>query len=373
MDFIDQIKGLSQQVQELKDSVKTEEATKHAFVMPLISALGYNVFNPKEVCPEFTADVPGVKAEKVDYAIMMDGQPIILIECKSWNENIDKPQHLSQLFRYFAVTSVKFSILTNGIVYRFYTDIDKKHVMDDKPFFEFNILQFNESTINELKRFSKASFNADEMGDIARNLLYTKEIKRLIAEQLNSPSPDFVKFFAKQVHSGSFVSSVVDKFSELVKQSLKDFINDRITERLVSAINLPDLSSDKITSLVDLQNTDSRDDSSEKEILVITDEEKEGYYIIKSILRESIDTSRLSYKKTRHYLGVNLDDKASKTICRLWFSGQQRYISIFDVDNKEVKKLINNLDEIYSMAQIIRDRGLFLIQNSSVKMHCVEG
>src|SRR4028119_1622864 len=126
MDFIDQIKGISQQIQKLKEQILTEEATKNAFVMPFINALGYNVFNPMEVCPEFTADVPGLKGEKVDYAIIMDSNPIILIECKWCGGSLEKPKHSSQLHRYFHATEAKFAVLTNGILYRFYTDIDKR-------------------------------------------------------------------------------------------------------------------------------------------------------------------------------------------------------------------------------------------------------
>jgi hypothetical protein len=196
MDFIDQIKGIAQQIQKLREQIQTEEATKNAFVMPFINALGYNVFNPMEVCPEFTADVPGLKGEKVDYAIIMDSNPTILIECKWCGGSLENPRHSSQLHRYFHTTSAKFSILTNGIVYRFYTDTEKPNIMDEKPFFEFNMLDFNESGINELKRFSKSTFNPNELGDVARTLLYTKEIKRLMAEQLVEPSPEFVKFFA---------------------------------------------------------------------------------------------------------------------------------------------------------------------------------
>jgi hypothetical protein len=181
MDFIDQIKAIAQQIQNLKAKIATEEATKSAFIMPFINALGYNVFNPIEVCPEFTADVPGLKGEKVDYAILQESQPIILIECKWCGENLENPRHSSQLHRYFHATEAKFGVLTNGILYRFYTDIEKNNVMDEKPFFEFNLLDFNEFSVSELKHFSKLRFNPDELCDVARNLLYTKEIKRFMA------------------------------------------------------------------------------------------------------------------------------------------------------------------------------------------------
>lgn len=240
MDFIDQVDAISQQIKKLKNQILTEEATKNAFVLPLINALGYNVFNPMEVCPEFTADLPGLKGKKVDYAIMINSKPAILIECKWCGGGLEHPKHSSQLHSYFHVTTAKFSVLTNGILYRFYTDIAKTNIMDEKPFFEFNMLDYNESTINEIKRFSKTAFNPNEMEDAAKNLLYKKEIKRLMLEQLINPSSAFVKFFAGQVYSGMLTAAVVEKFTGLTKCSLNEFIDDRITDRLKSAIDLPD-------------------------------------------------------------------------------------------------------------------------------------
>ena len=103
MDFIDQLKQFAKRAESLKDTVETEEATKTALIMPFFSMLGYDVFNPQEFVPEFTADVGIKKGEKVDYAIVKDGSPVILVECKASSESLDK--HDSQLFRYFGTTT----------------------------------------------------------------------------------------------------------------------------------------------------------------------------------------------------------------------------------------------------------------------------
>lgn len=364
MDFIDQIKSISQQIQKLKEQILTEEATKNAFVMPFINALGYNVFNPMEVCPEFTADVPGLKGEKVDYAIIKDGKPIILIECKWCGGSLENPKHSSQLHRYFHATEAKFGVLTNGILYRFFTDIEKDNVMDEKPFFEFNMLDFNEFNINELKRFSKLNFNPNELCDVAKNLLYTKEIKRLMAEQLTDPSPEFVKFFTGQVYTGKMVASVVEKFTEITKRSLKEFINDRITERIKSAIDLPDVA---LGSVESQEITTAEPELAIEDCIVTTEEEMDGFYIVKAILRETIDVGRIQFKDTKTYFGINLDGKVSKTICRLWFSPNKKCVGILDAEGKEAKKIISSLDEIYGVAGILKDRAKYLIHDNSVK------
>jgi predicted type IV restriction endonuclease len=365
MDFIDQIKAIYQQIEKLKDQIQNEQATKTAFIMPFIQALGYNVFNPMEVAPEFTADVPGVKGEKVDYAIIKDNKPIILMECKSCNENLENPKHSSQLHRYFHVTDAKFSILTNGIIYRFYTDIDKSNIMDDKAFFEFNMLNFSDSDVSELKRFSKSTFDINELSDVAQNLLYTKEIKRIMAEQLFEPSPDFVKFFASKVYSGKMMATVVDKFTEITKRSLKDFVNERITDRLKSAIDLPEFLTETGTS----EDHKSPEFGTEKllkeEQIITTQEELEAFYLIKSILRESIELERIKYKDTINYFGINLDGKVTKTICRLYLNSNKKSIVILDTQGKESKIKISNLDEIYSLAQFLKDKVISLTKSKS--------
>jgi hypothetical protein len=256
--------------------------------------------------------------------------------------------------------------LTNGIIYRFYTDIEKSNVMDDKPFFEFNMLNFIDSDINELKRFSKSNFDPNELSDVAQNLLYTKEIKRIMAEQLNEPSSDFVKFFASQVYSGRMTPTVVDKFTEITKRSLKEFINERITDRLKSAIDLPEITKEPPTS----DNLNSK----ESEIVTnntaydentIAPEELEAFCLIKSLLRENIEPHQIKYKITKSYFGINLNDKVTKTICRLYLNSNKKSIGIIDTTGKEVKQLISNLDEIYSVNQILKERVTYLSQTNS--------
>ncbi|MCD8177888.1 MAG: type I restriction enzyme HsdR N-terminal domain-containing protein, partial [Tannerellaceae bacterium] len=149
MDFKDVIKQLAERVIKMKDSILTEEATKTAFVLPFINALGYDVFNPMEVLPEFICDIGTKKGEKIDYAIIKEDEPIILIECKHCGQDLNL--HDNQLLRYFHVSKAKFGILTNGIIYKFYTDLEKENIMDKKPFFEFNFLDIKDEHIEEIR------------------------------------------------------------------------------------------------------------------------------------------------------------------------------------------------------------------------------
>ena len=195
MDLIDKIKDLASKIPKQMDHIQTEEATKIALIMPFISALGYDVTNPTEVIPEFTADVCTKKGEKVDYAIKKDDDIIILIECK-WSGADLHQDDASQLYRYFSATEARFAILTNGISYEFYSDIDEPNKMDSKPFFTFNVLGFQDHQVNELKKFTKSAFSLDDILTTASTLKYTGAIKKILEEELTNPSEPFVRFFA---------------------------------------------------------------------------------------------------------------------------------------------------------------------------------
>ena len=142
----DAVRDIADRIPDVLERLVTEEATKNALVMPFIAALGYDVFNPTEVVPEFTADVGNKSGEKVDYAILLDGQPIILLECKLASTTLDNA-HLNQLIRYFSTTPARIGVLTNGIVYRFYADLDRPNMMDTKSFLEFDLTNVDGATL----------------------------------------------------------------------------------------------------------------------------------------------------------------------------------------------------------------------------------
>jgi hypothetical protein len=230
MAFRDELETLGKTAVDHKDGIRTEEATKTAFVMPFIRVLGYNIFDPKEVVPEFVADVPGKKGEKVDYAIVKDGQPIMLVECKWCGDDLAFHHHDSQLIHYFNATSARFGVLTNGIRYKFYTDLEKSNIMDEEPFLDFNITHMEEAVIEVLKRFYKSDFDPGKIMLIASELKYGNKIRAIIAKEFADPTSPFVKFFAGQVYQGKLTEKVISHFTEIVKKSLDQFINDKIRD-----------------------------------------------------------------------------------------------------------------------------------------------
>jgi hypothetical protein len=235
MDFIDVLKQFSSRAAKLKDQIQTEEATKTSLIMPFFQQVfGYDVFNPDEFVPEFTADVGIKKGEKVDYAILLDKKPAILIEAKWCGDSLEK--HDSQLFRYFSTSKAKFGILTNGLLYKFYTDLEETNKMDLKPFLEVDLLSLKDTQIPELKQFCKANFDAELLFSHASELKYSNEIKRYFGEQLNAPSDDFVNFMLAHIYGGRKTQAIVEKFRPLVKKSLNNMISEMMNEKITSAL-----------------------------------------------------------------------------------------------------------------------------------------
>ena len=326
MDFIDELKQFSKRVKSLKDKLPTEEATKSSLIMPFFQMLGYDVFNPDEFMPEFTADVGIKKGEKVDYAILSNGKPIILIEAKWVKEDLKK--HDSQLFRYFTTTEAKFAILTNGIIYRFYTDLEESNKMDSIPFLEINILDIKENQVKELKKFKKSTFSIDQIVDTASQLKYTNEFKSIFNKDLQNPSDALVKYFLSDVYSGQKTASVIEKFRPLVKESLNEFVSEALNDKLKTALSGSDLSD--ITETSKKKDDDPVEVTSEKREpkIITTEEELEAFFIVKNMVKDIIPFDKISYKDNERYMGILFDKKVTRWICRFYFNGNKKFITI---------------------------------------------
>ena len=250
MTFEEQIKNYVAKIEKIKGKLSTEEATKTSLIMPFFQALGYDIFNPNEFTPEFVADVGIKKGEKVDYAIILNDEVSILIEAKSINEKLEK--HDSQLFRYFGTSKAKFAILTNGLIYKFYTDLEKTNVMDKTPFLEINLEDLNDSDIQELKKFQKENFDVNHILSAASDLKYLNQIKRVLKEEFNDPTDEFIKLILnKDVYDGVKTQSIIDKYRPLVKKSISYYINELINERLQSAMKKEEEPEENVNILED--------------------------------------------------------------------------------------------------------------------------
>jgi len=348
VDLIDQMRALSSRISATKDLVQTEEATKNAMVMPFIQALGFNVFDPTEVTPELCADVGLKKGEKVDYAILRDGKPILLFECKRSGGDLNI-SHAGQLFRYFHVTAARFGVLTNGLVYRFFTDLEQPNKMDEKPFFEFNILEFKDRDVEELKKFAKSHFDVDTILTTASDLKFTRTIQNRLADWMTNPSEDFVRLLASDLLGGKrFTPQVVDQFTLITRRAFDQLLSERINDRLKGAMT-PETPLQQATALPasDLRPAESG--------IVTTAEEVEAFHIVRSILRSVVGSNRIVMRDAQSYCAILLDDNNRKPICRLRFNNLDKLaIGIFNEKKEEERIMLPHLDSLYEHADRLR-------------------
>lgn len=336
MDFNESIKQFAERVSIIKDTVSTEEATKMSLIVPMFQILGYDVFNPMEFCPEYTADVGIKKGEKVDYAILENGTPNILIECKSCSDQLNK--HSSQLFRYFGTTSAKFGILTNGIIYRFYTDLEESNKMDLVPFLEIDMLNLKDSSLNELKKFCKENYDRDKIFSTAEELKYSSLIKGLLSSEYESPSEDFMRFVLNHIYDGQKNQRIIEKFTPVVKKAFSSFINEIVNNKISSALT-------KDTE----ENSDKEEEILAEPVskIITTEEEIESFYIIRGMLAEVVPVEDIVHRDTESYFGILYKNNNRKPICRINLDKKNKQLFIPDENKKFERIYIDSLNDLY--------------------------
>lgn len=315
MNFVVQCKQLSERINALRSQVHTEEATKTAFILPFIQILGYDVFNPSEVIPEMDCDIARKKGDKIDYAIIKEGQPIMLIECKHCEESLTL--HNSQLKRYYVASRARFGVLTNGIIYRFYTDLVLTNIMDDEPFLEIDFSKLLDAQIEELRMFRKDEFNIDKIVTSAYELKYLAELIAQFKSEFTSPSTEFVKLFAKRIYNGTVTPKVQDMFCDLIKRAHNIYINNIIYDKLDMPI---DVSKEEEID-TDAETEDETD-------APLTQEQMQAFNAVKSILCDVMPVERIGCLNNKSWLSVSADYDKRKNICRLFIKKTSLYMRI---------------------------------------------
>jgi len=343
MELEARITELSKMAREHREVLLTEEAAKNALVMPFLQALGYNVFDPGEVVPEFTCDVGIKKGEKVDYALCLDGKITILVECKPANSELSV-SHASQLFRYFATTDARVAILTNGVIYKFFSDVDTPNRMDDQPFFTFSLEQVRKQDLRTLESFTKGSFNIDQILKEAGNLKTQSLVMKELQTEFQEPSEEFVRLIASKVHKGRLTGQVKETFRQLIINSVSSLIRERVYERLNSALTA--------TNPAEEEDADS---GGKTEATLTTQEEVDGFNIVRAIASRLVDPKRIVMRDAQSYCAILLDDNNRKTVARLHFnSPTARYLGTFQGKAEERISVSGPIDIYKHEAAILK-------------------
>lgn len=363
MSITDRVYELADKVRKQKSAIETEEATKNAFVMPFIgNVLGYDVFNPSEVIPEFTADVGLKRGEKIDYALVHGGQVQILVEAKKVSDPL-RIEHSSQLFRYFSVTNARVAVLTNGETYQFFTDLDAPNKMDDKPFLVLDLGAVDSTLLPELAKLTKESFDLDSVLNAAGELKYIGQIKRALAAEFKTPSSEWVRYFASRVYEKNITPKVREQFETLVPKASAQFLNEQVNDRLKAALGDESISTGGATTydssesgshVVASQDEQTKATDDRTNLVVTSDAEIEGFQIVRAIACSEVAVDRIVGRDTQTYFGVLLDDNNRKPIARLWFNRSKWYLGLFDEDKKETRLPLDTPQDIYRHADTLR-------------------
>lgn len=346
MDFATRLAELQKRTIEHREVLLTEEAAKTALVMPFLQSLGYDVFNPKEVVPEFTADVGIKKGEKVDYAICDDGKVNILIECKPASADLNV-NHASQLFRYFSVTDARLAILTNGVNYQFFSDVEKPNKMDERPFFIFSMDAIKPSDIRTLEKFGKAGFDVNLIIQEAGNLKLQSLLRKAVENEFAEPSDEFVRMFGARIVEGRLTPATKEMIAKLIPNTISAIIRDKVNERLSSALN---------ATTPTMAEPDESSADTPEEAIITTQEELSGYHIVQAIASRLVDPKRIVIRDSKSYCAILLDDNNRKTVARMWFnSPTTRYFGTFS-GKDETRHLMPELTGIYRLVPEIEAR-----------------
>lgn len=327
----------------------TEEAAKNALVMPLLRALGFDVFDPEVVIPEFTADVGTKKGEKVDYAVRVNGGLAMLIECKPTSVDISKA-HASQLYRYFTVTPARIGIVTNGIDWHFFTDLDKPNIMDAKPFFRFSILTYVDADLSQLEKFHASAFDLGSILSTASDLKFTSLMTEELRKEFAVPSEDLVRVFTRRVYDGQITSAVRERFSAILRSCIQEVIREEVNRRLLGAIQPPPALVPLASAAeVEMAIEDAGQQLGGRDVAT-TDDEREAFRIIRSIGRQAIPAARITMRDAQSYCAILADDNNRRPIARLYFTDTRLRIGIFGASKSEERIELSSLDDLYSHA-----------------------
>lgn len=342
-EFSDRVEALAARSKMAERQALTEEATKTAVVMPFIQALDFDVFSLDEVTPEFIADVGVKKGEKVDFAVKIDGKIAMLIEVKPISCKLGDTQY-SQLFRYFHVTEARLAILTNGREVWFFSDTDEPNKMDKKPFFRIDLQKYDKAQVDELARFRKGSFAIDAIIEAASNLKYTRSAANYLKQQMENPDDDFIRLIGKQIHEGTLTKAVVEVLRPSIQAALDEVVRDRIQDKLSITFR-----SEASAPAPQLEEATVPSDD-----IVTTDEEREGFMIVRAIGAKVVPVDRITIRDAKSYCAVLLDDNNRRPICRLYFnSATTRHLGLFDASKVETKVKVERPSDLYQHADAI--------------------
>ncbi|CAN5622909.1 type I restriction endonuclease [soil metagenome] len=342
MAFEDDITRHAEQIKTRLPFIKGEEAAKQSLVVPFLQVLGYDVWDPREVQPEYIADFAKKKSngqmEKIDYALHIGSAPGIFIECKAADKELD--EHDAQLARYFNATpSVRVAVLTNGVRLKIFTDLQQPNIMDDKPWLDVDLRNVRQAEIDALKRLRKADFDAEQVVSLAEEMVYYNVMVAFMAAQLRDPSEAFVRFIAGEIPTiGRITSKIVERLTPIIRKAIQASIVAHV-ERSFSREPepLPEPVAAPPPPPVTMGET--------REGVVTTVEELECFSLISTMIKEVHPDAIVSYRDSKSYFTI-IQKNVRKWFVRLGVERQPYWVAFRHVRVEDAKRLCPGMDVI---------------------------
>lgn len=330
MELEARLEALGEKIRKHAEILETEEAAKFALVNPFIEALGYDLADPSQVVPEFTCDVGGKKGEKVDYALKVGDEVAILVECKATNSSLSL-KHASQLYRYYGASEAKFAVLTNGVIYKFFSDLDATNRMDETPFLEVDLCNLSKSDARELARFQREGFDANAAAEAAINMQMQTAVVNVIESEMTEPSDELISLIAARIIAGRRTQSVKSVIARHIPNAFNAIIRAKLDAKWTNAMR--EEPSDEPASASEIETTQ---------------DEIDGFNIVRSIGSEIVDPERIVMRDSKSYCAVLLDDNNRYPIARLRFnSPTTKHLGVFDSDKNETPIPVQIPRDIY--------------------------
>ncbi len=326
MSFQESLEQIRDTIRQHGDKLANEEMTKQALILPMIEAWGYDTRNPSEVMAEYPVTLANGGNGRADYVIMQNERPAIVIECKAANVTVDESVS-DQMRDYAAALGAVVGVATNGYTYTCYTDLDSAGTMDADPFCVAIVQSLPEGDEVALELLAKVNFAPDQVRVSAR--LHKEElVSRWRAEAFTRSVP---------------AQDELTRIAEFADKSERDTELTQLLKKIGERIHV------EVDAIRQLGRSDDADDG-----VVTTNDELDGYFIVKGILHGVIDPDRVEYRDAKTYFSVLIDDNNRKPICRFHFNGRQKYVGTFDEDKNETRHSVNDVNDIIEQANTLR-------------------
>lgn len=205
---------------------RTEGDTRK-LVLRVLSILGYDIFDPSIVAEEYTCDVGTKRGEKVDFALLNGDDPWCLIEVKRVGTSIHLDRHKAQLYRYFGTSKARIAILTDGLIWEFYSDSSDENVMDLTPFTSIDIRSMSPEDESTLDLVGAGPTGGDLLRDMAHGTAQKRRVMAYLSDAARSPSNELIKLLGREACG-------IDRMTSKRMEAMTPIVEDAISSLMDS-------------------------------------------------------------------------------------------------------------------------------------------